>query len=345
MIFTSSDVWSLSQSLHRWEIGEYVSEAFVILACAGEMVADLGEHWLGERRRRRVERLSTMLLVAALSMSLICLVRTNELSGVVIGSLGDKAEEADKKAKLAISDSSTALAQGKDALFRAGSAEASLSKAEKEAKSAQAASSNALAIAGHARKEADSFEADIKSAKKQAAGAESHLADAMKRADALTVQLNRLTTPRSLPQSPEVVSPLTLFKGTEYMFTGVCGDTECIQLLRDIEKALQLAGWRRIKAPHTFPGLVLWGSREGDDGVGFDLEPGVKVSVESTMELSELEKLPLTSLPQHIQAAVALNLTLASNVSPAENTGRKVDVEKTGSSAVVRVSVGRKPLP
>lgn len=79
MIFTASDVSSLSQSLHRWEIAEYVSEAFVILACAGEMVADLGEKWLGEGRKRRVERHSTMLLVAALSVSLICLVRTNEL--------------------------------------------------------------------------------------------------------------------------------------------------------------------------------------------------------------------------------------------------------------------------
>jgi hypothetical protein len=40
MIFTSSDLASL---LHRWELAEYISEAFVILACAGELVADFGK--------------------------------------------------------------------------------------------------------------------------------------------------------------------------------------------------------------------------------------------------------------------------------------------------------------
>ncbi len=94
MILAPSDVSSLSQSLHHWEIAEYVSEGFVILACGGEMVADVGEKWLGEKRKKRLERRSTILLVAALSVSLTCLVRTNELSGSVIGSLGDKAEEA-----------------------------------------------------------------------------------------------------------------------------------------------------------------------------------------------------------------------------------------------------------
>lgn len=123
MIFIASYVPSLSQLLHRWEIGEYVSEAFVILACAGEMVADLGTDWLGARRKKRVERLSTVLLVAALSISLICLVRTNELSGVAIGSLGEKSEDADRKAKAAISDASTAQTLANDALAKAHEAE------------------------------------------------------------------------------------------------------------------------------------------------------------------------------------------------------------------------------
>ena len=108
MIFTASDVLSLSRSLHRWEIAEYVFEAFVVLACVGEMVADLGERWLGERRKRRVERLSTILLIVALSVSLICLVRTNELSGSVIGSLGDEALAAESKARSALDKSDIA---------------------------------------------------------------------------------------------------------------------------------------------------------------------------------------------------------------------------------------------
>jgi hypothetical protein len=87
MIFAPSDVSSLSQSLHHWEIAEYVSEGFVILACAGEMVADVGEKWLGEKRKKRLERRSTILLVAALSVSLICLVRTNGWSQWVAATL------------------------------------------------------------------------------------------------------------------------------------------------------------------------------------------------------------------------------------------------------------------
>jgi len=111
MILTASDIESLSRLLSRWEWGEYISEAFVIIACAGELVADLEVSWLTEERKRRLQRRSTILLVAALSVSLICLFRTNELSGSVIGSLGDKAEEADRKAREAITDSSTALSQ------------------------------------------------------------------------------------------------------------------------------------------------------------------------------------------------------------------------------------------
>jgi len=210
---------------------------------------------------------------------------------------------------------------------------------------AKASASGALTLAAGARKEADSFEADIKSAKQQAADAESHLADAMKRANTLTAQLERITTPRTLPDSPQLVSSLKPFRETEYMFTGVCGDTECINLLRDIDKVLGLAEWKRVKAPHRFPGLVLWGKREDDDGAGLDFEPGTKLSVDSVQGTAEeVDKLPLALLPQHVRAAVALNAALASNVSPTENTGRLVDVQ-TGTSTVVRISVGRKPLP
>lgn len=108
MIFTDSGVSSVSQSLYRWELTEYISEAFVILACAGELVADLGERWLGDQQKRHLERRSTILLVAALSISLISLVRTNELSGSVIGSLGEKARIADEKAQSALDKSGTA---------------------------------------------------------------------------------------------------------------------------------------------------------------------------------------------------------------------------------------------
>src|SRR5438132_3197449 len=188
MLFTASDVSSLA----GWERREYISEAFVIVACAGELVADLGRKCLTRAHSDRVERLSTILLVGALLASLICLVRTNELSGSVIGSLGDKAEEADRKARTAIADSSTALSQAKDALDKAGAAQSSLGRAENESKKAQTAALNALLLAREARRdadsatasaagamslaqgarqEADSFEKDILDAKTQAASA------------------------------------------------------------------------------------------------------------------------------------------------------------------------------
>lgn len=132
MIFTASDVSSVSHSLHCWEWAEYISEGFVILACAGELVADLGETWLGEKRKKHLERRSTILLVAALSVSLICLVRTNELSGNVIGSLGNKAEEADRKAKKAIEDSTTALTKSGQALDKSSAANDAAGTAQKK---------------------------------------------------------------------------------------------------------------------------------------------------------------------------------------------------------------------
>jgi hypothetical protein len=140
MTLTASDIESLSRSLSRWEWGEYISEAFVIVACAGEFIADLERPWLTSARKQHLQRRSTILLVAAFSASLVCLIRTNELSGSVIGFLGQKAEEAGGKARTAISDSSNAVTLSQDA----------------------------LTIAKGAREEADSFARDIFAAKKQA---------------------------------------------------------------------------------------------------------------------------------------------------------------------------------
>ncbi|HWF38252.1 MAG TPA: hypothetical protein VG322_07025 [Candidatus Acidoferrales bacterium] len=145
MIFTAADVESLSRSLSRWELGEYISEAFVAIACAGELVADLKAGWLTEERKKCIQRRSTILLVAALSASLTCLIRTNELTGSVIGSLGDKAAEANGKAERAISDSSTALTQAEGAITIAGDAKT-------KADAAKSAAGNALDFARAANK-------------------------------------------------------------------------------------------------------------------------------------------------------------------------------------------------
>jgi hypothetical protein len=167
MSLTPSDVSSLSQSLSHWETAEYIFEGLVIVGCIGELVADLASSLTAERKRH-IERWSTMLLVAALTMELICLVRTNDLSGKVIGALGQEAEEADRKARKALDDSALAIAQS-------GTAETSSGRALDESGKARSSAASSLTIASGARREADSFERDIVSAKKQAADAESHL--------------------------------------------------------------------------------------------------------------------------------------------------------------------------
>jgi hypothetical protein len=118
MVLTSSG----AELLARWEWGEYIAEAFVIIACAGEFIADLEMRWLTEQRKKRLQRRSTILLVAALSASLFCLIRTNELSGNVIGSLGTLAARADSKARQAQTEAETAQSDARDAETRASDA-------------------------------------------------------------------------------------------------------------------------------------------------------------------------------------------------------------------------------
>jgi len=261
MIFASSDVASL---LHRWEVAEYVSEAFVIVGCAGELVADFFTR-LPENIRKHIGTWSTIVLILALTVGLKCLIRTNELSGSVIGSLGDKATEADGKAEKAISDSSAAFSHATDALTRAGKAEESLGKAENEAKDARNAASNALTTARNARKEADSFENDIVSAKTQAAEAESHLADALQRAaaaEARVTELNRKLADRVLTdgQVLAIARQLIPFAGQEYEVTAYWDSPESLNIANRIHAALQAARWKYNTEGSK---SIMWGGEVG----------------------------------------------------------------------------------
>lgn len=350
MIFTPSDVGSLSNSLSRWEIAEYVSEGFVIIGCAGELVASFFTK-IPEDVRKHIETWSTIVLILALSIGLKCLIKTNELSGNVIGSLGDraaeagrKADEADGKAIKALQDSSTALTQAADALSKAGKAAESLGKAESEASKAQTASSNALALAQGARQEADSFEKDIVSAKTQAADAESHLADALRQAAAATAELNRLKSPRILTNASGISSVLKQFAGTEYTFTSVFSDEDSIALLKQIDSVLQLAGWKRVK-PNPAPVIVLnvYG-KEQDFGVAPGTSTGVGVEVDSTESIDSLRSTSSDRWPTTVRAAGLLKNNLAAFISPVdEGNVQKELVVTTGSSVVVRISIGKKP--
>jgi hypothetical protein len=135
MIFTASDVESLSRSLGRWEIAEYVCAGLVTVACAGEFIADFTDWFTRgvKEKKVRLAKGSTLLLIASLALELVCLVKTNSLSGRLIGSLSDKAAAADTKAQSALEasgkaqDKADAIAkQANDLLKKYGEAESDL---------------------------------------------------------------------------------------------------------------------------------------------------------------------------------------------------------------------------
>jgi len=110
MTLTAPDVSSLTRSLSCWEKAEYVACAFVALACAGEYISDFTDWFTAgdELRKKRLAKRSTLLLIVSLAVELFCLVQTNSISGQLIGSLSDKATNADTKAQSALDKSGIA---------------------------------------------------------------------------------------------------------------------------------------------------------------------------------------------------------------------------------------------
>ncbi len=184
MIFASSDVASL---LHRWEVAEYVSEGFVIVGCAGELVADFFTR-LPEKARKHIGSWSTIVLILALSVGLKCLIKTNELSGSVIGSLGDKAEEAGRKANTATTNSETALTKSGQALDEANGAEKTAGKAQN--------------VAGTAASKAENLDRQLGATKTDLNTAKSQLADAEtaeKKEEQTLINMAVCLAPRVIP--------------------------------------------------------------------------------------------------------------------------------------------------
>jgi hypothetical protein len=125
MIFTASDVSSLATSLEHWEWAEYASCALVALGCTGEYIAEFTDCCTGglKEKKDRLARRSTLLLISALALELMCLVKTNSISTLLIGSLSEKASAADTKAQSAIQKSSSADDKANEAGKSAGEAQ------------------------------------------------------------------------------------------------------------------------------------------------------------------------------------------------------------------------------
>jgi hypothetical protein len=199
--------------------------------------------WTDEQRHT-LGRRSLILLILGIGTGLWSLIQTNALSGEVIGSLGEQAEEAGKKASLATRSSDSALARSAQAVTVSGDA---LSKSGK----AETAASNALNLARGARREADSFEKRIVSATQKATEAESHLAEALQRAAKAEAETGRLTTrfaDRSLSDAQvlDIANALKPFAGQEYGVATYWDTPECMAISNRIHAALQGALWKYI---------------------------------------------------------------------------------------------------
>src|SRR5579862_5360846 len=84
---------SIDALLSWWEWIEYLAEAFVVLGCVGEFVADFTKirtlEW-----RHQLSKVSLLVLIAALAIELGALFRTNRLSGQEIAVLNGVAASA-----------------------------------------------------------------------------------------------------------------------------------------------------------------------------------------------------------------------------------------------------------
>jgi hypothetical protein len=142
---TSSDVASLSKALTCWEVAEYTFATLVAIACAGEYVADFTNWFTGgiKEAKEKLAKGATLLLIAALAFELVCLVKTNSLSGQLIGSLSEKAENADKKAQSAIEKSAASETKAAGASRKANEAFGNAEAAKEAAGFAKASADEA----------------------------------------------------------------------------------------------------------------------------------------------------------------------------------------------------------
>jgi hypothetical protein len=214
-----------------------------------------------------------------------------------------------------------------------------LAIAQANERAAKAQESLALAEqhSAEANAKAEGFRLDIATANKHAAEA-SRIAEEerLKR-----VQIEERMKPRSLKISPEAMSALKAFKGTEYTFSSVFADEESVTLLKQLDSILLSAGWMRVKPPHAYPAINVYG-KEQDFAVASGLSSGIKISVDSETSLGTLQATPVGQLPAPVGAAVALAMELTAGLAPPQDNGISANVQP-GQSVTVRIEIGRKP--
>jgi hypothetical protein len=227
-----------------------------------------------------------------------------------------------------------ATRQSSSANAKSAMAYARAAETEKQAAQENSRAAEALKSAEIARKSAEGFQLQIAQASERAANAEARAAEA-------ALELARLKSPRSLTHLPELTAALKQFKDIEYRFSAVCPEEECIQLLKQFDGVLHDAGWRRGKSVGGFPSINIYG-KGVDLSVPQALLAGVQISVESSEPLAILQSQPIEKLPEYLRAAIVLNLSLSTSLSPPQQTVGKMVRIDPGTSTSVQISVGKK---
>jgi hypothetical protein len=222
--------------------------------------------------------------------------------------------------------------------------ESEIARMKKDSASFELDIANAKKGAADALERAAKAEENLGNAKKDAALALQRAADANRIAEEerlKRVQIEERMKPRSLKPSPQAVSALNAYKGTEYTFSSVFADEESITLLKQLDSILLSAGWTRVKPPHAYPAINVYG-QEQDFAVPSALTSGIKISVDSEKSLATLQATLVGNLPAPAGAAVALALELTTSLIPPQDDGVKANVQ-AGKSMTVRIEIGRKP--
>jgi hypothetical protein len=278
--------------------------------------------------------------------------RGTELSGIQNALITEKdrlakADSDDKttqiaKVKSEADEKNAALvARAKEADARIAEAQKGSAEANSRAKEAQASLSKAEQHSAEANAKAEGFRLDIAKANESAEQARAQVAAATAEAARANLELARIKAPRTLSNVSALTESLKAYKGTEYTFSSVFGDEESIILLKQLDGVLTNAGWVRIKPPHAFPAINVYG-QEQDLAVASGLTSRVSVSVNSDTPLAELQITPVDNLPPSIAAAVALAAAITGSLTPPQEGGATVNVDP-GASLTVKIGVGRKP--
>lgn len=238
-----------------------------------------------------------------------------------------------------------------DAQRNAGSARSSAveaanaaSRADSESDKATQASASAMALAGGLTDKITSANEKAADAVSRLAGAEQQLADATRREASAEEKLRWLKTPRTLRNASALSSLLKQFEGTEYSFPTCFAEDESISLLKQIDAALHAAGWKRV-APSPVPmiSMNVFGDKP-DERVGLGTLTGVEIEVDSTESTDSLNSKPSTEWPKPVQVGGFLKNALSASIDPPSDSNVLKDLVVTnGSSAVVRILVGKKP--